>query len=440
VLAAIIAQSLHSQPAGQRNAVVAWLRAHSTNLALTEPQAPSALAAIDSMATSARVVAMGEATHGTHEFLRLRNAMFESLVSRGAIAIALETGFQDALAVDAYLQTPGNDSPPDSIVRAMVAYSDDGHGNGRTENRELLGWIHDYNSAHPSRRVRFYGFDLSGRTASGGFLNAAKTITATLSYVQRVDPAEARRLADRLGSRLNGFQSRSYAVKDNAYDQLSAADRAVISQVIVDLSMDFRRHEAAWRRATSADEYWTAAQLSSAALELDGFFKANFGRGGMPPNATAYRDSAMGANAAAIAEHVAPGRLFIFAHDVHVEAGGVQVNNGPGKSMGSWLRARLGRGLFVFGTVDGSRLVDNVSATTVVGDSSSLPSVCAETGHPAFVVDLRALPAAGPVRDWFSEPRRVNPVAFSQTASYVIDVPRWYDAIIFVRDVHIANE
>jgi len=431
-------------PDGTRTAVVAWLRSHAIDLSLVEsvtaPGLGPALAAIDSLTRMARVVAMGEATHGTHEFLRLRNEVFESLVSHGVTAIALETGFQDALAIDAYIQSPGVDPPPDSIARAMVAYSNDGHSNGRAENRELLRWLHEYNNAHPEHRVHLYGFDLSGRTASGGFLNAARTVTSALAYVQRVDPAEARRLEVRLGSRLNGFQSRSYAVKDKAYDRLSVADRTTISQVVGDLATDFRERAAAWRSATSTDEYWMASQLSNAALQLDGFFRRNYGQGGMLPNATAYRDSAMGANANAIAQHVYPGRLFVFAHDVHVQAGGGQVNNGPGRSMGSWLRAERGANLFVFGTIDGLRHVADAIATTVVDDSTSLPSVCADVGRPVFVVDLHALPPDGEVRDWFKEPRKVNPIAFTQTAPYRITVPRWYDAIVFVRDVYIANE
>jgi len=428
---------------GTRTEVIAWLRGHAIDLPLGEPTSEPALAAalvaIDSLTRVARVVAMGEATHGTHEFLELRNQIFESLVSQGVTAIALETGFQDALAIDAFIQSPGAEPPPDSIARAVVAYSNDGHGNGRTENRELLRWLHEFNSTHPRQRVHLYGFDLSGRTASGGFINAARTVTEALAYVQRVDSSEAQRLRARLSSRLNGFQSRSYAMKDKAYDHLSVADRSTISEVITDLATDFRLHAAAWRNATSNDEYWVAMRLSNAALQLDGFFRRNLGQGGMPPNATAYRDSAMGANARAIADHVAPGRLFIFAHDVHVQAGGGQLNDGPGRSMGSWLRAELGENLFVFGAIDGLRHVGDSIATTVVGDSASLPSVCSDVGRPAFVANLRALPSAGTVRDWFTEPRKVNPVAFAQAASYMINALRWYDAIVFVRDVHIGR-
>jgi len=420
-------------------AAVAWLRDHSIDLALTGSAADPVLPAIDRMTGSARVIAMGEPTHGTHEFLRLRNRIFESLVARGVTAIALETGFQDALAVDAYLQSPGIDPPSDAIARAMVAYSNDAEGNGRTENRELLRWIHEYNTAHPGRRVHLYGFDLSGRSARGGFLNAAKTITAALAYVDRVDPVEARRLVDRLGSRLRAFQSRSYAKKDKDYDRLSAKDRALVSDVIRDLATDFQKHASAWRAATSPDEYWTAAELSTAAVQLDGFFQVNFGQGGMPPDATAYRDHAMAANVISIVEHVTPGRLFVFAHDVHVEAGGEQVNSGPGKSMGSWLRAELGGSLFVLGGIDGLRHVGDTIAATVMADDASVPGLCAAVGRPAFVANLHELPEAGPVHDWFSQRRAVNPVAFPQTASYTIVVPRWYDAIVFVRDVHIAT-
>jgi len=79
---------------GTRTEVIAWLRGHAIDLPLGEPTSEPALAAalvaIDSLTRVARVVAMGEATHGTHEFLELRNQIFESLVSQGVTAIALE--------------------------------------------------------------------------------------------------------------------------------------------------------------------------------------------------------------------------------------------------------------------------------------------------------------------------------------------------------------
>jgi erythromycin esterase len=427
-------------PSSPRRATLDWLQRNAVELDVVGARRELGVSAIDSMASAARLIAMGEATHGTHEFLRLRNRVFESLVSRDVKAIAIETGLQDAFAVDAYLQSPGEDPPPDSIVRAMVAYSDDGSGGGRAENRDLLSWLHGYDSSHPNARVHLYGFDLSGRTASGGFRRAQRTTDAALAYVQRVDPAERRRLGERLDTLVRGFQTRSYAAKDRDYDRLSPAARDTISAVIRDMAADFARREQEWRASTSPREYAVARELVEAARELDGYFRLTSGIGGMPPSATAYRDSAMAANVSWIADQVAPSRLFIFAHDVHVQSSGGQVNAGPGASMGSWLRKRFGPELFVFGTIDGSRHLAGSAPVSAMADSESLPRICADVGKDAFVVNLRALPATGPVRDWMSASRAVNPVAFTQQATYNISAPRWYDALIFVRDVHIGND
>src|SRR5688572_13744633 len=66
-------------------------------------------ALLDSMG-DARVVLVGEASHGTHEFYRLRAALTKRLiVEKGFSAVAVEADWPDALRVDAYVRRHGRD-------------------------------------------------------------------------------------------------------------------------------------------------------------------------------------------------------------------------------------------------------------------------------------------------------------------------------------------
>jgi len=69
------------------------------------------------------VVLFGEATHGTHEFYRLRAELSKRLiVERGFDAIAVEADWPDALRVDAYVRGRGGiesaDAAPHRLPRA----------------------------------------------------------------------------------------------------------------------------------------------------------------------------------------------------------------------------------------------------------------------------------------------------------------------------------
>src|SRR5262245_10565738 len=64
------------------------------------------LEAMRELVGSARIVAIGEATHGTHEFFAFKRDAFEFLARElGFTDFAMETGFSGALDTDRWLAT-----------------------------------------------------------------------------------------------------------------------------------------------------------------------------------------------------------------------------------------------------------------------------------------------------------------------------------------------
>jgi erythromycin esterase-like protein len=128
-----------------------------------------------------KIVLLGEATHGTSEFYRMRARITQELVrNRGFNLVAVEADWPDASWVDRYVRhAPRSPSTTEPFVRFPT---------WMWRNREVLDfadWLRQHNSAvsDPGARVGFYGLDLYSLYSSIG---------AVLDYLDQVDPATAR--------------------------------------------------------------------------------------------------------------------------------------------------------------------------------------------------------------------------------------------------------
>jgi erythromycin esterase-like protein len=110
-------------------------------------------------AAAARVVLIGEASHGTHEFYAWRDALTRRLLAeRGFSLVAVEGDWPDCARVDASVR--GEPGAPDDPRAALVAY-----GRWPTwmwANEEVVDfarWLREFNASH-GRNVGFHGLDL----------------------------------------------------------------------------------------------------------------------------------------------------------------------------------------------------------------------------------------------------------------------------------------
>lgn len=112
--------------------------------------------------TSARVLALGEATHGTHEFQALRLQLLQKVADQGFTTVAWEEDFGSVALVDAWLQ-----GGPGTAVEAARLF---GYGLNRTRDTvDLLTWVRAHNDQHPAGEdIRFVGIDAARPTATKG--------------------------------------------------------------------------------------------------------------------------------------------------------------------------------------------------------------------------------------------------------------------------------
>jgi len=135
---------------------MAWLARTTTPFRTAEPGGDDTdLAPLGTMLDAARLVALGESTHGTREFFQLKHRVFEYLVRhKGFTHFAIEGSWAEANEIDHYVRTGEGD--------ARRLLSKLGLWTWNTEEvLALVEWMRTWNTtASPSQQVRFLGFDM----------------------------------------------------------------------------------------------------------------------------------------------------------------------------------------------------------------------------------------------------------------------------------------
>lgn len=135
----------------------------------------------------ARVVLLGEATHGTSEFYRARAAITRRLVeTHGFDIVAAEADWPDAAAVDRYVRDRPGRPRGDKAFHRFPLWMWRNH-----ETHDFIEWLRTYNLARPTQaRVGFYGLDIYSLGAS---------IAEVIAYLDKVDPEAAAAARERYG-------------------------------------------------------------------------------------------------------------------------------------------------------------------------------------------------------------------------------------------------
>lgn len=166
-------------------ALVAALRGSAEPL--PDPSDAEAFGAFFDRFGDARVVLLGEATHGSAEFYRARAAITRRLIEHhGFTTVAVEADWPDAARIDDYVryQAP-RPRRGDVFVRFPT---------WMWRNQEVLDfadWLRGHNAGLPAGdRVSFSGLDV---------YSLGESIHAVLAYLDRIDPEAAAEARQRYG-------------------------------------------------------------------------------------------------------------------------------------------------------------------------------------------------------------------------------------------------
>jgi erythromycin esterase len=376
-----------------------WAAAHALPVATLDSADFSDLLPLRSVVGTARVVALGEPTHGAHEPLAFRNRLVRFLVEQmGFTAIALESGFTESRGVDSFVVGDGRNDAQSVALHGLTS------GFGRlVENRDLIQWMRDYNTnASPAghRRIHFYGIDLP---AGGRVSGPRRAIDYALAYLARVDSAQADKLRG-----LSGSLPRS---DDNEFGSLSQTALAELDSSIAATAKSMAMNRDSLITHSSAAEYRWALHNLEVARQLAQGFRVTPPEAGNDASmrdagpAIAARDHAMAENVRWAVENEGPnGRVIVFAHNGHVmnwkQDGGIwaDIREKP-LMMGSHLRRAYGKSLLIIATSSATASA-GLPTPEPIGDS--IDEALARVGLPTMILDLRTARQSTGAFAWLS--------------------------------------
>ena len=287
-----------------------------------------------------RFVLIGEASHGTHEFYRIRAEITKRLIrEKGFSAIAVEADWPDAYRVNRYVQGRGSDTDGSQALGGFKRFPQWMWRNA--DVLEFVGWLRGYNDTMQiPRKVGFYGLDLYSLHAS---------MDAVLSYLRKVDPEAARRAEQRYACFDHfGENPQSYGYAATAGISASC-ENEVIAQ-LVELQRSAANYATQDGRM-AADDLFFAEQNARVVVDAERYYRAMFGSRVGSWN---LRDRHMASTLDSLVSFLEYDRrqpkIIVWAHNSHLgDARATDMTSRGELNVGQLMRERWGETAFLIG-------------------------------------------------------------------------------------------
>lgn len=382
-------------PPGPSAPAVSWLR--KAAIPFATPEAGNGfddLQPLRKLIGDARIVSLGEATHGTREFFQMKHRILELLVEEmGFTHFSIEASMPEAYRLNEYVL--GGEGDANQLVRGMQFWTWT-----TQEVVDMVRWMREYNASGKGT-VQFTGFDMqfTGLAAFNvrSFLRVADT---------------------------------NFALEANAL--LTQADRAGGTRRVAPEDIDAARKVLAHMEAKRgeylarfpADRVDWAIQNARVVVQCLEDIAGIRGR-----------DVSMADNVDWILETAPPGsKIVLWAHNLHV-------NDRTGW-MGRFLRQRHGKEMVIVGFAHGAgRYNSRALIDGRLGAFEMLPPIpgslevyLGSAGMPRYILDLRRVPGGAPAQ-WLDAPRGFRNIGAREvrcgflptTAADEYDALIWFD-------------
>ncbi len=368
--------------------LVAQLRASAE--ALPSPDAPEFAAAFDRFG-DARVVLLGEATHGTHEFYAARAAITRRLVERhGFSIVAIEGDWPDVARIDDYVR---HNSPRPRRGDTFVRFP-----TWMWRNQEVLAfadWLRGHNAALPeAQRASMRGLDV---------YSLGESIHAVIAYLDRHDPPAAEAARHRYGCLIPWQDEPQHYGRAVEHGLFAGCEEAVVTQLG---ELLLRRMEL---MADDGEAYFDAEQNARIVRAAERYYRAMYRGAAASWN---LRDRHMFETLQALMAHQADARAVIWAHNSHVGNASATAMGWNGEfNIGELVRAAYGdQAVSIgFGTDRGT-----VAAASDWGGLMQVMQVL-PAREDSWEAAFRRTGIARSLTDWRGSKRRELAKALSQT-------------------------
>ncbi|MFJ5718522.1 erythromycin esterase family protein [Streptomyces sp. NPDC093149] len=424
VLTPVTVQAATADTAGRGQNPVSALEQAAHPLRSTEPGGNTAdLRALGSMIGDAKVVGLGEATHGSHEFFTMKERVFRHLVEKkGFTTFALELSWSAGLRIDDYLQTGKGDAR--QIAKETLTNSPW----EREEFVSLIEWMRDYNRHHPARTVHFMGDDIGAPALSDEFFGRVT------GYVQKNHPEALPRL-DELYTGLRPIDDVfAYLGKPLAERQQLAVKAQQALELVSGL------------KGSGGEAFDWAEQNARSVAQTAKFLTLNPDDPESNAASQRFRDEVMAQNVSWWQQHTGQ-KVLLSAHNDHV----AYVASDPetySKTQGSFLRDAMGKNYLPIGFTfnQGSFLSKDAALggewkkfTVPAAEPDRNEATLDQVRYRDFYLDVRTAPAAA--RDWLNTARpTLNVGTLFPVEPRDTVLAKAYDVLIHLHEVREADK
>ncbi|MEO3756946.1 erythromycin esterase family protein [Mycobacterium sp. B14F4] len=409
--------------------------------AVDAPGGVPPMKALDEIIGDARVVLIGESSHGTHEFYEARAKITKWLIEeKGFVGVAAEADWPDAYRVNRYVHGRGTDESADEALSGFERFPAWMWRN--VVVRDFVDWLRDHNQRREStvggRQAGFYGLDL---------YSLHRSMREVIAYLDAIDP----RAAARARMRYSCFDHAS-ADDGQAYGFAAAfgaglsCEREVVDQLV---EMQRTSMEYAQRDGLLAeDEAFYARQNAQTVRDAERYYRAMIGGRVTSWN---LRDQHMAQTLQALLTHLdrrhgaGTSRIVVWAHNSHVgDARATEVGSDGQLTLGQLVRERYGDGCRLIGFTTYSGTVTAASEWGGIAErkfvrpalNGSVEELFHETEKPAFLVSPMISRAAAEPLDVVRLGRAIGviylPATERQSHYYHVRPSEQFDAIIHI--------
>ncbi len=401
-------EQIEPKPFIPSNEQINWLKENVIPIKTSDPvDGEDDIIELKTIIGDARIVALGEGTHGTSEFFKMKHRIVKFLAENmGFTVFAIEANMPEARKVNDYILYGKGD--PKEALSGLYFWTWN-----TQEVLDMIEWMRKFNASHKGR-IEFWGFDMQ-------FPHVA--IKNVKQFVEKIEP----QFIDTLAHLYNKVEEIYYAARTenkkdlsgtfyepwynnakkvynhliNKQDQFKQiADSKTIDQIIQDARIVFQAAETNMQGKTTRDE--------SMALNVEWILSQ------FPTDA----------------------KIILWAHNGHITRG--QEQNSVYQPMGKYLDNKYGKQMVTFGFSFGDGKYTAVGPNGLGIYETSLPQpgsyeyVFRKTGVRDFIFDLRKI-YSSPLSNWLNSSlyfRSIGALAMDY-AFYNTILPEEFDVIIY---------